>query len=126
MILGKVKNKSKKNSSVEVKKLIKKINNIVKNINNLDKDRLYQEVALSIEKKDINEEIVRLNSHIQIFKNCLSNKENSGKKMNFILQEMVREVNTIGSKTDKVDKNHSEDKLKNYIEQIKEQVQNIL
>ena len=40
-------------------------------INNLDKDRLYQEVALSIEKKDINEEIVRLNSHIQIFKNCL-------------------------------------------------------
>ena len=46
--------------------------------------------------------------------------------MNFILQEMVREVNTIGSKTDKVDINHSVVNLKNYIEQIKEQVQNIL
>ncbi len=125
-ILVKVKKKSKKNNSVEVKKLIKKINNIVKNINNLDKDRLYQEVALSIEKKDINEEIVRLNSHIQIFKNCLKNKENSGKKMNFILQEMVREINTIGSKADKIDINHSVVSLKNYIEQIKEQVQNIL
>ena len=125
-ILVKVKKKSKKNNSVEVKKLIKKINNIVRNINNLDKDRLYQEVALSIEKKDINEEIVRLNSHIQIFKNCLKNKENSGKKMNFILQEMVREINTIGSKADKIDINHSVVSLKNYIEQIKEQVQNIL
>jgi len=79
-----------------------------------------------LKKKDINEEIVRLNSHIQIFKTCLKNKEHSGKKMNFILQEMVREINTIGSKTDKIDVNHSVVSLKNYIEQIKEQVQNIL
>ena len=124
--LSRIKRKAKTNNIIEVKKLIKKINNIIKNINNLDKDRLYQEVALSIEKKDINEEIVRLDSHIQIFKNCLRNKENSGKKMNFILQEMVREINTIGSKTDKIDINHSVVNLKNYIEQIKEQVQNIL
>jgi len=125
-VLLRIKRKTKTNNIIEVKKLIKKVNNIVKNINNLDKDRLYQEVALSIEKKDINEEIVRLNSHIQIFKNCLRNKENSGKKMNFILQEMVREINTIGSKTDKIEINHSVVSLKNYIEQIKEQVQNIL
>jgi len=125
-ILLKIKRKTKTNNTTEVKKLIKKVNKIVKNINNLDKDRIYQEVALSIEKKDINEEIVRLNSHIQIFKNCLRNKENTGKKMNFILQEMVREINTIGSKTDKIDINHSVVSLKNYIEQIKEQVQNIL
>ena len=125
-VLLRIKRKTKTNNVIEVKKLIKKVNNIVKNINNLDKDRLYQEVALSIEKKDINEEIVRLNSHIQIFKNCLRNKENSGKKMNFILQEMVREINTIGSKTDKIEINHSVVSLKNYIEQIKEQVQNIL
>ena len=125
-ILLKIKRKTKTNNTTEVKKLIKKVNKIVKNINNLDKDRIYQEVALSIEKKDINEEIVRLNSHIQIFKNCLRNKENSGKKMNFILQEMVREINTIGSKTDKIEINHSVVSLKNYIEQIKEQVQNIL
>jgi len=124
--LSRIKRKAKTNNIIEVKKLIKKINNIIKNINNLDKDRLYQEVALSIEKKDINEEIVRLDSHIQIFKTCLRNKENSGKKMNFILQEMVREINTIGSKTDKIDINHSVVNLKNYIEQIKEQVQNIL
>ena len=125
-VLLSIKRKTKTNNTIEVKKLIKKVNKIVKNINNLDKDRIYQEVALSIEKKDINEEIVRLNSHIQIFKNCLRNKENTGKKMNFILQEMVREINTIGSKTDKIDINHSVVSLKNYIEQIKEQVQNIL
>ena len=124
--LSRIKRKAKTNNITEVKKLIKKINNIIKNINNLDKDRLYQEVALSIEKKDINEEIVRLDSHIQIFKTCLRNKENSGKKMDFILQEMVREINTIGSKTDKIVINHSVVNLKNYIEQIKEQVQNIL
>ena len=126
IVLSRVKKKSQTNSKIEVKKLTKKINHILKNVNNLDKDRLYQEVALSIEKKDINEEIIRLNSHIQIFKNCLNNKENTGKKMNFILQEMVREINTIGSKTDKIDVNHMVVNLKNYIEQIKEQVQNIL
>tara|TARA_Y100001960_G_C14688431_1_gene835068 strand:+ start:156 stop:1028 length:873 start_codon:yes stop_codon:yes gene_type:complete len=126
IVLSRVKKKSQTNSKIEVKKLTKKINHILKNVNNLDKDRLYQEVALSIEKKDINEEIIRLNSHIQIFKNCLNNKENTGKKMNFILQEMIREINTIGSKTDKIDVNHMVVNLKNYIEQIKEQVQNIL
>ena len=87
------KRKAKTNNTIEVKKLIKKINNIIKNINNLDKDRLYQEVALSIEKKDINEEIVRLDSHIQIFKNCLRNKENSGKKMLFWLLVILTDVN---------------------------------
>jgi len=50
-VLLRIKRKSKTNNLIEVKKLIKKVNNIVKNINNLDKDRLYQEVALSIEKK---------------------------------------------------------------------------
>jgi uncharacterized protein (TIGR00255 family) len=55
--LLRIKRKTKTNNIIEVKKLIKKVNNVIKNINNLDKDRLYQEVALSIEKKDINEEI---------------------------------------------------------------------
>ena len=63
---------------------------------------------------------------MKLFNSYFISKEKVGKKMNFILQEMVREVNTIGSKTDKVDINHSVVNLKNYIEQIKEQVQNIL
>ena len=122
--------KIKKISSSSTKKefqiLIKKIKNISKSINNLDKDRLYQEIAIAIEKKDINEEIIRLTSHIDLLKKSLKSKNHSGKKINFILQEMLREVNTIGSKTDKVSVSHSVVNVKSRLEQIKEQVQNIL
>ena len=87
---------------------------------------MYQEIAISIEKKDINEEIIRLTSHIDLLKKSLKSKEQSGKKINFILQEMLREINTIGSKTDKIMVSHSVVNIKSKLEQIKEQVQNIL
>ena len=59
-------------------------------------------------------------------KKSLKSKEQSGKKINFILQEMLREINTIGSKTDKIMVSHSVVNIKSKLEQIKEQVQNIL
>ena len=103
----KIKKISLTSSKKEFQVLTKKIKNISKSINNLDKDRLYQEIAISIEKKDINEEIVRLTSHIDLLKKSLKSKDHVGKKMNFILQEMLREINTIGSKTDKIMVSHS-------------------
>ena len=125
-VIKKIKKLSVTSTKKEFQVLTKKIKNISKSINNLDKDRLYQEIAISIEKKDINEEIIRLTSHIDLLKKSLKSKEQSGKKINFILQEMLREINTIGSKTDKIMVSHSVVNIKSKLEQIKEQVQNIL
>ena len=124
--IKKIKKISLTNANKKFKILTKKIKKISKSINNLDKDRLYQEIAINIEKKDINEEIIRLDSHVGLLKKSLNNKEHTGKKINFILQEMLREINTIGSKTDKIVVSHSVVTIKNKLEQIKEQVQNIL
>ena len=125
-IIKKIKKLALTNTTKEFQILTKKIKKISKSINNLDKDRLYQEIAIAIEKKDINEEIIRLDSHVDLLKKSLNNKEHVGKKINFILQEMLREINTIGSKTDKIMVSHSVVSLKNILEQIREQVQNIL
>ena len=92
----------------------------------LDNDRVYQEIAIIMEKKDINEEIIRLKSHMKLFNTYLNSKDNTGKKMNFLLQEMSREINTIGSKSDKIKINHIVVDIKDNLEKIKEQVQNIL
>ena len=125
-VIKKIKKISITNTKKEFQFLTKKIKNISKSINNLDKDRLYQEIAISIEKKDINEEIIRLTSHIDLLKKSLKSKDHTGKKINFILQEMLREINTIGSKTDKIMVSHSVVSVKSKLEQIREQVQNIL
>ena len=103
-----------------------KIKSILPDISKLDNDRIYQEIAILMEKKDINEEIIRLKSHIKLFNIYLLNKEHVGKKMNFLLQEMIREVNTIGAKSDKIKINHLVVDIKDNLEKIKEQVQNIL
>ena len=96
------------------------------NLSKLDDDRLYQEIAIIIEKKDINEEIIRLDSHFKLFLSFLNSKKNEGKKKNFLLQEMIREVNTIGSKSDNVKIRHLVVDMKDNLEKIREQVQNIL
>ena len=92
----------------------------------LDSNRLYQELGIILEKKDIEEEIVRLGSHINLFKKYMLSDEYVGKKLNFLLQEMNREINTIGSKSDDLKINYEVIDIKNKLEQIKEQVQNIL
>ena len=94
--------------------------------NNLDENRIYQEAAILSEKKDITEEIVRFNSHMDLFNKYMNSTENEGKKLNFLLQEMSREVNTIGSKTDIIEINHLVVQLKDSLEKIREQVQNII
>ena len=92
----------------------------------LDENRIYQEIAISLEKKDITEEIVRFKSHISLFEKFMDSNKNEGKKLNFLLQELGREVNTIGSKTDIIEISHMVVQLKDEIEKIREQVQNII
>jgi len=116
---------SKSNIFDEIKKYKKKIRKHFLDIN-LDNDRLYQEIAILIEKKDIDEEIVRIKSHINLFFKAINDRKNSGKKINFILQEFNREVNTISSKSNNLKINYLIIEIKNILEKIREQVQNIL
>ena len=93
----------------------------------LDDNRLLQEIVIFMEKKDIHEEITRLQSHIDLFLDCIvKGKNEKGKRMAFLLQEFLREINTIGSKTDNVKTSYLVVSIKTEIEKIREQVQNIL
>ena len=126
VIVGKINSIANTHSKKEISYYKKKIKSFLPDLNKLDNDRVYQEIAIIMEKKDINEEIIRLKSHIKLFNIYLMNKDYVGKKMNFLLQEMFREINTIGSKSDKVKINHYVVDVKDNLEKIKEQVQNIL
>ena len=91
----------------------------------ISEDRFLQEIALLADKTDITEEIVRFTSHVVQLKNTLADENSIGRKVDFILQEMNREVNTIGSKA--MDSSITEFvvQLKCELEKIREQVQNV-
>lgn len=91
----------------------------------VDPQRLAMEVALMADKRDIEEECSRLEAHIQRFSECFDAVEPVGKRLNFLLQEMNREANTIGSKANDTEIAHLSVELKEYIEKIREQIQNI-
>ena len=113
------------NRDVTFERYKKKIQNLVEDVS-VDESRLLQEAAILSEKKDITEELVRLGSHIDLFERYIDTSENKGKKLNFILQEMGREINTIGSKTDVIKISHMVVDMKDELEKIREQVQNIV
>lgn len=92
----------------------------------LDVNRLEQEIIYYIEKLDISEEKVRLASHLDYFSEILNSKKSMGKKMNFISQEIGREINTIGSKSNDATMQKLVVNMKEELEKIKEQVLNIL
>lgn len=87
--------------------------------------KFYQEIVLLAEKGDITEEITRLLGHIEHFERTMNSKESAGRKLDFIIQEMHREANTIGSKSTDVSISEWTVSLKSMIEKMKEQVQNI-
>jgi len=123
--IDKIRNKILDDKDKVLDKYKKKIQALVNTLN-LDEARLYQEVGILAEKKDITEEIVRLDSHIDLFKKYMNSKDNKGKKLNFLIQEMGREINTIGSKTDDLGVSHISVDMKDELEKIREQVQNIV
>jgi uncharacterized protein (TIGR00255 family) len=91
----------------------------------LDPQRLAQEVAILADKTDVTEEIVRLESHIQQFYGFLDSTEATGRKIDFLLQEFLREVNTMASKINDADIAHLTVDLKAELEKMREQVQNL-
>ena len=93
----------------------------------IDRNRLEQEMIYYLEKLDITEEKVRLTNHIKYFRECMAGEGSGvGKKLGFIAQEMGREINTLGSKSNQSDMQIIVVKMKDILEQIKEQVLNVL
>jgi uncharacterized protein (TIGR00255 family) len=98
---------------------------------NLDLDhlvsepRMIQEIALQVDRSDVNEEIARLKEHVNAFEGLIEREHGAGKKLDFYTQELLREVNTIGSKSQIADLTRMVVECKSIIEQIREQVQNI-
>jgi uncharacterized protein (TIGR00255 family) len=91
-----------------------------------DKNRLEQELIYYIEKLDINEEKQRLTNHLKYFRETMNDLPGQGKKLGFIAQEMGREINTTGSKSNQAEMQNIVVKMKDELEQIKEQVLNAL
>lgn len=105
-------------------KLTERLEKLLGNVQ-LDPQRLAQEVAILSDKTDVTEEIVRLASHINQFRAFLDSQEATGRKIDFLLQEFLREVNTMASKINDADIAHLTVDLKAELEKMREQVQNI-
>ncbi|HDV4625058.1 TPA: DUF1732 domain-containing protein, partial [Bacillus anthracis] len=112
---------------IVTKKYRERLENRLKELHNqdLDEQRLLTEVAIFAERCDIHEELVRLQSHLEQFRETLQIEEPVGRKMDFIVQEMHREINTIGSKANDLTISKYVVEMKNNLEKIREQVQNI-
>ena len=105
-------------------KLINRVNEL--NANDImDENRLGQEIVLFADKSSICEEVTRLKSHIKLLEDMLNADGPIGKKLDFLLQEMNRETNTIGSKANCLDITNAVVEMKNEIENIREQIQNV-
>ena len=105
-------------------RLYKKLSEVLES-KNIDEQRILTEAAIFSEKIAVDEETVRLRSHIAQLKEMLVNEEAIGRKLDFIVQEMNREVNTIGSKAQDLNITKIVVDMKAEIEKIREQIQNI-
>lgn len=106
------------------RKLEERIKELTSSIK-LDEERIATEVAIFADKAAVDEEITRLNSHINQMRKTLELNEPIGRKLDFIVQEMNRETNTIGSKANDMGMTNIVINIKNLLEKIREQVQNI-
>ena len=116
---------------IDKKRKSNKKNNIIKQISRIknikiDKNRIEQELFYFLDKIDINEEIIRLNKHLKLFMKTLNLPNSNGKKLNFICQEIGREINTIGSKCGEFNIQKAVINMKNNLEKIKEEIYNIV
>jgi len=127
-IIAKYINDIRKRSNITVKEYTKKLTQSIKKLIEdieINDDRLFQEVAFMAEKSDITEELVRMESHLEQFK-CFMSQDNAvGRKLDFLLQELNREVNTIGSKASDSIISHLVVEVKAELEKLREQIQNI-
>jgi len=115
---------SAQNKNIHRERLTKKLDDLLDG-RTVDKNRLEEEIAYIVERSDIAEECIRFKSHIQQFQTTLKQENSVGKKINFILQELNRESNTIGSKAANTEIAYITVEMKEGIEKIREQIQNI-
>ena len=126
-----IEKKVKKISSLStglIEEYVVKLNTRIKDLlqdQEIDEARLAQEVVIYADKCSIEEEVTRLNSHIYQFRELLNSNEAMGKKLDFMIQEMNRETNTIGSKANNLEITNEVINMKTQLENIREQVQNI-
>lgn len=106
-------------------KLEKRVSELIGNKYNLDESKLYNEIVFFADRSDINEELVRLKSHMKQLADTLAEGGVIGRKLDFILQEINRESNTIGSKSSTIKITQCSVEIKNHIEKMREQVQNL-
>ncbi|SFL98425.1 TIGR00255 family protein [Gracilibacillus orientalis] len=106
-------------------RILERINRYLENTSVSDDSKLYQEVALLAEKGDISEELTRINSHIKQFQQIMEETDPVGRKLDFIVQEINRELNTIGSKSNDTWISEQIVYLKSEAEKMKEQIQNV-
>jgi uncharacterized protein (TIGR00255 family) len=107
------------------KRLEERIGTLTKGMVEIDPVRIAQEAAFLAERSDISEETVRSDSHISQFRNVMFSEEPAGRKLNFLLQEINREFNTMGVKAQRTDTSHVIVAIKAELEKIREQVQNV-
>lgn len=119
-----IEKKSENIVSEQREKLESRLSDILKDIE-IDENRLAQELAIFADKSNTTEEIVRFKSHIIQLRDTVCMEEPIGRKIDFLLQEMNREVNTIGSKTSNLDITNLVIEIKSELEKIREQIQNI-
>ena len=122
--INKIKSISKSAVNTKIIKLKERIEKL--SGNDLDDTRLHSEIVILADKLDINEEIVRANDHIQKFRSILKEKKQIGRKLDFIAQEIFREINTISSKSNNSEISHNVVDIKNCIEKIREHCRNVV
>ncbi|MBW2001235.1 MAG: YicC family protein [Deltaproteobacteria bacterium] len=105
-------------------KLMQKINKLIKPIE-INEDRIIQEVALMADRSDITEELIRVESHLEQFRNFINQDDAVGRRLDFLLQEINREVNTMGSKASDSFVSHLAVEIKAELEKLREQIQNV-
>lgn len=106
-------------------RLAERVAALTKGVVEIDSSRLAQEAAFLADRSDISEEITRAKSHIHQFRKIMDAEEPGGRKLNFLLQELNREFNTMGSKSGNAGLSHEIVAVKSEIEKIREQVQNV-
>jgi len=122
--IGEIENQREKTVENYLDNLITKIKKLIKNIE-ITEDRLMQEVAFMAERSDITEELVRTRSHLAQFRNYMKQDDVIGRRLEFLLQEMHREVNTIGSKGADSFISQRTVEIKAELEKLREQIQNV-
>jgi uncharacterized protein (TIGR00255 family) len=106
------------------KRMLERVGEVLKG-KGIDETRMLMEVTLLAEKWDISEELTRIRSHLSQFEETINEGKNVGRRLHFLLQELQREVNTITSKAYDVEISHRAVEIKEIIEKIREQVENI-